>query len=153
DGDTPSSSNPTVIEAWTKNVQAITKAAISLRQSTGIRQLLEHILVFGNYLNSASTRAACNAQAYGFRLTTLDMLSETKSSSDRSRSLMHYLMDVIQCRADGMEGLSEEQRLIRACSQLSPTTRRLHTGGQTSPLAGFDWPPEQLRLPFDLVIL
>lgn len=83
-----------IIQQCRSRIATITEAARMLRKSTGIRSILEYILVFGNYLN-CSTRTLATAPAYGFKLTTLDLISETKSSVDRSRSLLHYIVDVV----------------------------------------------------------
>lgn len=47
-------------------------------------------MAFGNYLNSAK-----RGPAYGFKLQSLDTLSDTKSSDKRS-SLLHYIVDTIK---------------------------------------------------------
>ncbi|CAG2114681.1 unnamed protein product, partial [Medioppia subpectinata] len=83
-----------IVSQCRSRIAVITEAARLLRKSQGIRMILEHVLVFGNYLN-CSTRTIATAPAYGFKLTTLDLISETKSSVDRSRSLLHYISDHI----------------------------------------------------------
>lgn len=83
-----------VIGQCRSRIGVITEAARMLRKSQGIRTLLEYVLVFGNYLN-CSTRTIATAPAYGFKLSTLDLISETKSSLDRNRSLLHYIVDTI----------------------------------------------------------
>ncbi|XP_054160556.1 formin-like protein isoform X2 [Oppia nitens] len=88
-----------IIEQCRSRISIITEAAKQLRKSQGIRTILEYVLVFGNYLNS-STRTIATAPAYGFKLTTLDLISETKSSVDRSRSLLHYIADIIVNNAE-----------------------------------------------------
>lgn len=54
-----------------------------------LRKLLEIILAFGNYMNSAK-----RGSAYGFKLQTFERLLDTKSS-DRKQTLLHYIADVI----------------------------------------------------------
>lgn len=75
-------------------LEVIESAAKSLRTSDGIRILLEYILVFGNYLNSSS-RSLASAPAYGYKLQALDMVTEAKSSQDKSRNLLHFIVDTI----------------------------------------------------------
>ncbi|XP_030842630.1 formin-like protein 2, partial [Strongylocentrotus purpuratus] len=51
-----------------------------------LKKILEIVLAFGNYLNSAKRGAA-----YGFKLQSLDTLLDTKST-DRSMTLLHYIV-------------------------------------------------------------
>ncbi|CAG2166582.1 unnamed protein product, partial [Oppiella nova] len=88
-----------IVNQCRSRIATITEAARLLRKSPGIRMILEYVLVFGNYLNS-STRTIATAPAYGFKLTTLDLICETKSSVDRSRSLLHYISDIILSSAE-----------------------------------------------------
>ncbi|OTF74312.1 hypothetical protein BLA29_006212 [Euroglyphus maynei] len=87
----------TIITQYMQRIQSIREATKAIRSSPGVREILEYILVFGNYLN-CSTRTLATAPAYGFKLQTLDLITETKSSVDRSRSLLHYLVDVIMTK-------------------------------------------------------
>ena len=95
-----------VIKVWRSRIISITEASRALRTSTGIRTVLEYILVFGNYLNSATRAMAIAGQAYGFKLQNLELIVETKSSADRSRCLLHYVAECIQRNVEGESGLS-----------------------------------------------
>ena len=53
-----------------QQLNAITSASLSIKNSARIKKLLEVILAFGNYLNSSKRGAA-----YGFKLQTLDTVS------------------------------------------------------------------------------
>ncbi|XP_062994524.1 formin-like protein 1 isoform X2 [Elgaria multicarinata webbii] len=71
-------------------LNAIIAASMSLKASTKLRQILEIVLAFGNYLNSSKRGAA-----YGFRLQSLDALLDMKST-DRKQTLLHYIVQVMQ---------------------------------------------------------
>lgn len=101
-----SSSNTDSVDllASTRNkLDAIENASKSLRTSDGIRILLEYILVFGNYLNSSS-RSLASAPAYGFKLQALDMVIEARSTQDKSRNLLHFIVDTV------MKNLTSKER-------------------------------------------
>lgn len=83
-----------LLAATKAKIECVESASRSLRESEGIRILLEYILVFGNYLNSSS-RSLASAPAYGFKLQALDMVSEAKSTQDKSRNLLHFIVDTI----------------------------------------------------------
>ncbi|XP_054286349.1 formin-like protein isoform X2 [Macrosteles quadrilineatus] len=74
----------------TPQVHAIISASSSVRTSQKLRRVLEVVLAFGNYLNSAK-----RGPAYGFKLQSLDTLGDTKSS-DKRCSLLHFIVDTIR---------------------------------------------------------
>lgn len=129
-------------------IEFVENASKSLRTSEGIRILLEYILVFGNYLNSSS-RSLASAPAYGFKLQALDMVSEAKSTQDKSRNLLHFIVDTI------MKNLNPKEK--EKLAQLSPTpdssnnsniiSRKATCGKKISPLGAFD--SESIRMPYD----
>uniref|UniRef100_A0A8C1Z2X3 Formin like 1 n=1 Tax=Cyprinus carpio TaxID=7962 RepID=A0A8C1Z2X3_CYPCA len=53
-------------------------------------KILEIILAFGNYMNSGK-----RGSAYGFRLQSLDLLLDMKST-DRKLTLLHFIVSIIQ---------------------------------------------------------
>ncbi|KAM4691936.1 formin-like protein 1 [Rhinophrynus dorsalis] len=70
-------------------LNSLIAASMSIKSSEKLKGILELILAFGNYMNSSKRGAA-----YGFRLQSLDVLLETKST-DRKQTLLHYLVRVI----------------------------------------------------------
>jgi hypothetical protein len=73
-------------------VHAIISASSSVKNSKKLRQLLEIILAFGNYMNSAK-----RGPAYGFKLQSLDTLVDTKSS-DKRMCLLHFIVDTVRSK-------------------------------------------------------
>lgn len=63
-----------------------------MKNSKKLRQVLEIILAFGNYMNSAK-----RGPAYGFKLQSLDTLVDTKSS-DKRICLLHFIVDTIRAK-------------------------------------------------------
>ncbi|XP_076826462.1 formin-like 1b isoform X2 [Brachyhypopomus gauderio] len=71
-------------------LNAVIAASMSIKSSNKLKKILEIVLAFGNYMNSGKRGAA-----YGFRLQSLDLLLETKST-DRKLNLLHFLVSIIQ---------------------------------------------------------
>ncbi|KAI4887443.1 hypothetical protein NFI96_017429 [Prochilodus magdalenae] len=71
-------------------LNAIIAASMSIKSSSKLKKILEIVLAFGNYMNSGKRGAA-----HGFRLQSLDLLLDTKST-DRKQTLLHFLVSIIQ---------------------------------------------------------
>ncbi|KAE8283868.1 Formin-like protein 1 Formin-related protein [Larimichthys crocea] len=71
-------------------LNALIAASMSIKSSIKLKKILEIILAFGNYMNSSKRGAA-----YGFRLQSLDLLLDTKST-DRKQTLLHFIVSIIQ---------------------------------------------------------
>ncbi|XP_043082984.1 formin-like protein 1 [Puntigrus tetrazona] len=71
-------------------LNAIIAASMSIKSSSKLKKILEIILAFGNYMNSGK-----RGSAYGFRLQSLDLLLDMKST-DRKLTLLHFIVNIIQ---------------------------------------------------------
>ncbi|TKS92184.1 Formin-like protein 3 [Collichthys lucidus] len=80
---------PDTIKRLQPQLNSIIAASMSIKSSTKLKKILEIVLAFGNYMNSSKRGAA-----YGFRLQSLDLLLETKST-DRSQTLLHFITNII----------------------------------------------------------
>ncbi|NXA43011.1 FMNL1 protein, partial [Eudromia elegans] len=87
-------------------LNAVIAASMSLKSSTKLRNILEIVLAFGNYMNSSKRGAA-----YGFRLQSLDALLEMKST-DRKQTLLHYLVRVITEKYPELPGFHTELHFL-----------------------------------------
>uniref|UniRef100_A0A8C4NGJ5 Dishevelled associated activator of morphogenesis 2 n=2 Tax=Eptatretus burgeri TaxID=7764 RepID=A0A8C4NGJ5_EPTBU len=72
-------------------VEAILMASREVVRSRRLRHLLEVVLAFGNYMNKGQ-----RGNAYGFRISSLNKIVDTKSSSDRNINLLHYLITILE---------------------------------------------------------
>ncbi|XP_026538590.1 formin-like protein 1 [Notechis scutatus] len=88
-------------------------ASMSVKSSTKLRQILEIVLAFGNYLNSSKRGAA-----YGFRLQSLDALLDMKST-DRKQTLLHYIVRVIQEKYPEFLNFSNELHFLDKAGAVS----------------------------------
>lgn len=57
---------------------ALSLASREVVKSRALRQLLEVVLAFGNYMNKGQ-----RGNAYGFKISSLNKIADTKSSIDR----------------------------------------------------------------------
>ncbi|KAG8446966.1 hypothetical protein GDO86_014418 [Hymenochirus boettgeri] len=80
---------PDMVTRLTPQLNSLIAASISIKSSDKLKGILELVLAFGNYMNSSKRGAA-----YGFRLQSLDVLLETKST-DRKQTLLHFMIRVI----------------------------------------------------------
>ncbi|XP_051737640.1 formin-like protein 1 isoform X2 [Ctenopharyngodon idella] len=71
-------------------LNAIIASSVSIKSSSKLKKILEIILAFGNYMNSGK-----RGSAYGFRLQSLDLLLDMKST-DRRQTLLHFIVSIIQ---------------------------------------------------------
>ncbi|MGH0154361.1 UNVERIFIED_CONTAM: hypothetical protein FKN15_072930 [Acipenser sinensis] len=75
------------------DIMAVNAACEEIRKSKSFSKLLELVLLMGNYMNSGSR----NAQSYGFDLSSLCKLKDTKSS-DQKKTLLHFLAEISEER-------------------------------------------------------
>ncbi|XP_073181775.1 formin-like protein 1 isoform X8 [Lepidochelys kempii] len=94
-------------------LNAIIAASMSLKSSTKLRNILEIVLAFGNYMNSSKRGAA-----YGFRLQSLDALLEMKST-DRKQTLLHYIVRVIMEKYPELTGFHTELHFLDKAGSVS----------------------------------
>ncbi|VEL22140.1 unnamed protein product [Protopolystoma xenopodis] len=86
-------------------------ASLSLRKSEKFRSLLEIVLAFGNYMNSSR-----RGMSYGFRIQSLEQLSETKSL-DKRWTLLHFFSDEVELKFPHLLDFYEEFEGITAASK------------------------------------
>ncbi|KAI1897874.1 hypothetical protein AGOR_G00087750 [Albula goreensis] len=72
-------------------VEALTHASKEVLQSRNLKQLLEVVLAFGNYMNKGQ-----RGNAYGFKVSSLNKIADTKSSIDKNITLLHYLITILE---------------------------------------------------------
>ncbi|XP_044855486.1 formin-like protein 1 isoform X3 [Mauremys mutica] len=94
-------------------LNAIIAASMSLKSSTKLRNILEIVLAFGNYMNSSKRGAA-----YGFRLQSLDALLEMKSTN-RKQTLLHYIVRVILEKYPELTGFHTELHFLDKAGSVS----------------------------------
>uniref|UniRef100_A0A8C9RD75 Formin-like 3 n=1 Tax=Scleropages formosus TaxID=113540 RepID=A0A8C9RD75_SCLFO len=78
------------VNMLTPQLNAIIAASASVKSSPKLKRMLEIILALGNYMNSSK-----RGSVYGFKLQSLDLLLDTKST-DRKMTLLHYIALIVK---------------------------------------------------------
>ncbi|KAF0768306.1 disheveled-associated activator of morphogenesis 1 [Aphis craccivora] len=103
---------------WTGEVEGRTKivmeASREVARSRRLRKLLELVLALGNYMNKGA-----RGNAWGFRLSSLNRLTDTKSSSVRGVTLLHYIVDMADKKFKDILLLEEDLPHVRGASKVS----------------------------------
>ncbi|XP_051894779.1 formin-like protein 1 isoform X2 [Pristis pectinata] len=101
------------LQLLTPQLNAIIAASMSIKSSVKLKKILEIILAFGNYMNSSK-----KGVVYGFRLQSLDLLLETKST-DRKQTLMNYIVDIIQKKYPELSTFHTELLFVEKAAAVS----------------------------------
>lgn len=99
------------------DVVAVTAACEELRKSEGFAKLLEITLLLGNFMNAGSR----NAKAFGFSISYLCKLRDTKSA-DQKQTLLHFLAETCQEQYPEVMTFPEELIHVEKASKVSAET-------------------------------
>uniref|UniRef100_A0A4W5KAS1 Diaphanous related formin 1 n=1 Tax=Hucho hucho TaxID=62062 RepID=A0A4W5KAS1_9TELE len=99
------------------DVVSVTAACEELRKSATFSQLLQIILLVGNYMNAGSR----NAKAFGFSISYLCKLRDTKTA-DLKQTLLHFLADVCQEQYPDVMTFPDELIHVEKASRVSAET-------------------------------
>lgn len=72
-------------------VEAILSASKEVVRSKRLTQVLEVVLALGNFMNKGQ-----RGNAYGFKVSSLNKVADTKSSIDRNITMLHYLIMIFE---------------------------------------------------------
>ncbi|XP_034046531.1 formin-like protein 2 [Thalassophryne amazonica] len=104
---------PEVIKRLQPQLNSVIAASMSIKSSDKLKKILEIVLAFGNYMNSNKRGAA-----YGFRLQSLDLLLETKST-DRSQTLLQFITNIIQEKYPDLANFHTELHFVDKAALVS----------------------------------
>lgn len=104
---------PESVKIIQPQLDALIAASMSIKSSGKLKKILEIILAFGNYMNSSKREAA-----YGFRLQSLDLLLDTKST-DRRQTLLHYIVGIIQEKYPELQSFYSELHFLDKAALVS----------------------------------
>ncbi|KAJ8015354.1 hypothetical protein DPEC_G00025260 [Dallia pectoralis] len=99
------------------DVVSVAAACEELRKSSNFTKLLEIILLMGNYMNAGSR----NAKAYGFSISYLCKLRDTKTA-DLKQTLLHFLADMCQEQHPEVMSFPDELIHVEKASRVSAET-------------------------------
>ncbi|CAF0902187.1 unnamed protein product [Adineta ricciae] len=97
----------------TPQLKAIITASTTLKNSTKLKKLLEIVLAFGNYMNSSK-----RGPAYGFKLASLEILSDTRTH-DKRLTLLHFLVQTVEERFSDVANFSHDLQSVEKAAQVS----------------------------------
>lgn len=104
---------PETVKRLQPQLNSIIAASMSIKSSVKLKKILEIVLAFGNYMNSSKRGAV-----YGFRLQSLDLLLETKST-DRSQTLLHFITNIIQEKYPDLSSFHTELHFVDKAALVS----------------------------------
>ncbi|BES96764.1 Drf_GBD [Nesidiocoris tenuis] len=94
-------------------IEILKMSSKSVRQSSKFKGVLEVVLAFGNYVNSAK-----RGPAYGFKLQSLDSLTDLKTA-DKKLSLINYIANTIKSKLPELMDFDSELRYIEKAATIS----------------------------------
>eukprot|EP00124_Ichthyophonus_hoferi_P003986 Ihof_evm1s391 gene=Ihof_evmTU1s391 len=107
-----------VIADLQNDIQSVRLASEELKTSEKLGQILELILLVGNYMNSSLKNVA---PVYGFKMNFLNKLSTTKTADGKS-TLLNHLVDVMDDKFPGVLDLGEEICHVERAAKVSLQT-------------------------------
>ncbi|ROJ78768.1 Disheveled-associated activator of morphogenesis 1 [Anabarilius grahami] len=97
-------------------VEALNKASKEVLQSRNLIQLLEVVLAFGNYMNKGQ-----RGSAYGFKVSSLNKIADTKSSIDKNVTLLHYLITILEQKYPKVSLIHEDLHNVPEAAKVNMT--------------------------------
>ena len=94
-------------------VAAVVEASKELQRSRRLRKLLELVLAFGNYMNRGQ-----RGNAQGFRLESLRRIGDTKSSTRKHVTLLHYIVELLETKFPDVLRLGEDLGSVRDAAKV-----------------------------------
>ncbi|KAF9952327.1 Dishevelled associated activator of morphogenesis 2 [Modicella reniformis] len=94
----------------TSAIASITLASKNLKSSRYFKELLNLILMIGNYMNGSGH----NGGAFGFKIASINKLVDTKASNNTNMTLLHFLTTITESTLPDM---LQYQTEISACGE------------------------------------
>uniref|UniRef100_A0A8D3DQ16 Disheveled-associated activator of morphogenesis 1 n=1 Tax=Scophthalmus maximus TaxID=52904 RepID=A0A8D3DQ16_SCOMX len=110
-------------------VEALTKASKEILHSKNLKQLLEVVLAFGNYMNKGQ-----RGNAYGFKVSSLNKIADTKSSIDKNITLLHYLITILEKKYPKVLRFQDDLQSISEAAKVNMTELEKDIGNLRSGL-------------------
>ncbi|XP_040847253.1 protein diaphanous homolog 3 isoform X1 [Ochotona curzoniae] len=99
------------------DIMAVSAACEEIKKSKSFSKLLELVLLMGNYMNAGSR----NAQTFGFNLSSLCKLKDTKSA-DQKTTLLHFLVEICEEKYPDILNFVDDLKHIDKASRVSVET-------------------------------
>ncbi|PWA16326.1 hypothetical protein CCH79_00004689 [Gambusia affinis] len=104
-------------------VEAILNASVEVVRSKRLTQVLEVVLAFGNFMNKGQ-----RGNAFGFKVSSLNKIVDTKSSIDRNITMLHYLIMIFEKNYPDTLYIQEDLRSVPEAAKvnLSELEKEVH---------------------------
>ncbi|XP_077014508.1 protein diaphanous homolog 3 isoform X2 [Tamandua tetradactyla] len=99
------------------DIMAVSTACEEIKKSKSFSKLLELVLLMGNYMNAGSR----NAQTFGFNLSSLCKLKDTKSA-DQKTTLLHFLVEICEEKYPDILNFVDDLEHLDKASKVSVET-------------------------------
>lgn len=110
-------------------VEALSRASKEILQSKSMKQLLEVVLAFGNFMNKGQ-----RGNAYGFKVSSLNKIADTKSSIDKNITLLHYLITILEKKYPKVLMFQEDLKSLSEAAKVNMTELEKDIGNLRSGL-------------------
>uniref|UniRef100_A0A3Q2SNS6 Dishevelled associated activator of morphogenesis 1b n=1 Tax=Fundulus heteroclitus TaxID=8078 RepID=A0A3Q2SNS6_FUNHE len=110
-------------------IEALTKASKEILHSKNLKQLLEVVLAFGNYMNKGQ-----RGNAYGFKVSSLNKIADTKSSIDKNITLLHYLITILEKKYPKVLKFQDDLQSVSEAAKVNMTELEKDIGNLRSGL-------------------
>ncbi|KAF7648127.1 hypothetical protein LDENG_00161540 [Lucifuga dentata] len=97
-------------------IRALAQASREVVDSASLRQILEVVLAFGNYMNKGQ-----RGNAFGFKVSSLNKIADTKSSIDKNVTLLHYMIGVLEEKYVLVTAFKDELQNVPEAAKISMT--------------------------------
>lgn len=94
-------------------INAVSSASLSIKQSKKLKKILEVVLAFGNYMNSSK-----RGPVYGFKLQSLESLLETKTA-DKKQTLLNFIVQTVNDKFKDVKNFDSELTFIDKAALVS----------------------------------
>ncbi|XP_074977695.1 formin-like protein 3 isoform X3 [Caretta caretta] len=101
------------LQMLTPQLNAVIAASASVKASQKLKHVLEIVLALGNYMNSC--KRGC---VYGFKLQSLDLLLDTKST-DRKLTLLHFIALTVREKYPDLATFWQELHFVEKAAAVS----------------------------------
>ncbi|KAL6096080.1 daam1 [Pungitius sinensis] len=114
-------------------VEALSRASKEVLHSRNLKQLLEVVLAFGNFMNKGQ-----RGNAYGFKVSSLNKIADTKSSIDKNITLLHYLITILEKKYPKVLMFQEDLQSLSDAAKVNMTELEKDIGNMRSGLKGVE---------------
>ncbi|XP_035250227.1 disheveled-associated activator of morphogenesis 2 isoform X1 [Anguilla anguilla] len=94
--------------------EAILCASREVMRSKRLTKTLEVVLAFGNFMNKGQ-----RGNAYGFKVSSLNKIADTKSSIDRNITMLHYLIMIFEKNYPDILRIQEELHSVPEAAKVN----------------------------------